>query len=382
MLRAGLCLVLLPWASQGGAEDWTDSLRFRSEDRAFELRVGGRIHGDAAFFREDVTPLSDHAELRRARANVSGRLFRDIRYRFEYDAAADPDSQIKDAYVEYRGIRRASLRLGHFQEPLSLEELTSSNHITFIERALPNALVSGYKLGGMVSARGDAWSLAGGLFEGDLRGREEDESEGWGVAARGTYAPVAEEARVIHLGASAEYREPPGDRRVSYSARPEAFPTDVRFASTGTLSDVSDTWTLGLEAAAVLGPWSVQAEYLRAAVTREGRPNQVFDGWYVFGSWFLTGESRRYRRSNGTFRSPRVGRGIGAWELAARYSTLDLEDTPITGGDERNLTLGLNWYATRHWRFMLNLIKVWADPSGRGLDEEVDILLGRAQFAF
>jgi phosphate-selective porin OprO/OprP len=70
----------------------------------------------------------------------------------------------------------------------------------------------------------------------------------------------------------------------------------------------------------------------------------------------------------------------GAWEIAARYSTVDLNDEDIEGGTEDNVSFGVNWYSQVHWRFLGNVIKVDADgPEG---EEDPWILQFRVQYFF
>ena len=61
---------------------------------------------------------------------------------------------------------------------------------------------------------------------------------------------------------------------------------------------------------------------------------------------------------NGKFIRPVIKSDAGAWELAVRFSNLDLNDKDIQGGEEDNLSLAVNWYSSDHWRVMGNLIKV------------------------
>lgn len=360
--------------------DLKKALTFKSADNNFSLRLGGRIHADAAWFGDNSNDVlgndSSDQEFRRARLFVSGKVYDDWRYRFEYDFAADSDFRIKAAWVGYNGFKPFTIRAGNVLEPFSLEAMTSSNNITFMERALPKAFTQNYKLGVLMNTYGKKWSAAAGVFDGNIKNGSKD---GWGVAARVTGAPVKSKRRLIHVGAAAEYREPD---EVNYSTRPEANLAD-RLARTGTLQDIDNTITLGVEGAAVYNSLSLQGEYMQVSVERSNqRGNPDFNGWYVFGSWLITGEHRRYNSKKGSFKQIRPKSKYGAWELAARYSAVDLEDKSVTGGEEDNITLGLNWYLNRKIRFMANYIWVDADPDSSGNDESPNIFQLRAQVVF
>ncbi len=365
------------------ASDWSDALRYESADKAYSFRIGGRLHADAGRVDAD-DPASDGGfdEIRRARLNLSGKFLRDWRYFYEYDFSSDHDFQVKDAYVGYYGFDRVKIKLGNLQEPVSLEELTSSNATTFMERALVNALVPGYNLGLRINTWGDEWSLAGGLFEGAVRGRDEEIDEGWGVAGRVVYAPRIGKHSRLHIGVSSEYREPRQDNRVNYRSRPEVHLIDRAMISTGTLSQVDYTLTSGMELAGIWGGWSIQGEYIQADVQRTGRPDVVFDGWYLLGSWFFKGGQRDYDPKDGTFDKVVPMGEYGDWEIAVRYSTLDLEQDPITGGEEKNWTFGLNWYLDRHMRMMANYVDAEASPNRNGDLESVKAWMFRFQYVF
>ncbi len=97
-------------------------------------------------------------------------------------------------------------------------------------------------------------------------------------------------------------------------------------------------------------------------------------------SWFLTGETRPYRVKRGSFGRVEPNRATGAFELALRYSILDLNDGSVSGGTEENVTLGVNWYYGRNVRLMTNLMHV--DTDSKGGSEDVNILQLRAQVYF
>ena len=382
-LRIGWLGALLTCGQLASAAQWDDLLGYESADERFSIRLGGRLHADIARIDyEDPTSTETAEEWRRARLSLSGKAFGDWRFRYEQDFADGQDDQIKDAWIGYQGLDRFRIRAGHLQEPQNLEELTSSNAITFMERALPNALVSGYSLGLLGETWGDEWTAALGLFEGEIRSREDDVDQGWGLTGRAVYAPAMGNGRRLHAGVSLAYRTPPGNDRVSFSTLPEVNLSDRRLVSTGTLSNVDYTLTSGIELAGLWGPWSLQGEYLRTDVQRDPRADVKFQGWYIFGSWFITGEQRAYDPRSGTFAPARPKGKWGALELAVRYSVLDLDDGPITGGEERNWTLGLNWYINRNMRVMVNLVAADADPNEDGDFERLDAIQSRFQFFF
>jgi phosphate-selective porin OprO/OprP len=82
----------------------------------------------------------------------------------------------------------------------------------------------------------------------------------------------------------------------------------------------------------------------------------------------LTGEHRPYDRKAGAidrvmpFDSlTSAGGGFGAWEVAARWSYLDLTDREIRGGSMENLTFGLNWYVNPYCKCVFNYIHSWSE---------------------
>ena len=46
--------------------------------------------------------------------------------------------------------------------------------------------------------------------------------------------------------------------------------------------------------------------------------------------------------------------GCGAWQVAARYSYLDLNSKGIAGGILHDLTLGLNWFLNDYTKVQMN----------------------------
>ena len=103
----------------------------------------------------------------------------------------------------------------------------------------------------------------------------------------------------------------------------------------------------------------------------------MFDGYYVQGTWAITGESFQY--AQGKFLRLRPNSSRGAWELGLRYSSVDLRDQQVDGGKQRNASVALNWYAPgQQLRVMGNVI--YADATlADGSKEDPWILQLRAQ---
>ena len=148
------------------------------------------------------------------------------------------------------------------------------------------------------------------------------------------------------------------DDTLQISSRPEAKQAQV-FVNTGDFA-ASREIRVGLEAAGVLGAFSLQGEFAVDAVRgSEGVRDPVFISAYLLASYILTGEHRLYREQAGVFGRinplhPFPQKGAGAWEVTARYSYMDLDSSGIEGGVLHDATLGLNWYLNHYVRTMLN----------------------------
>ncbi|UCG59420.1 MAG: hypothetical protein JSU70_07885 [Phycisphaerales bacterium] len=369
---------------------WKDGLRYETEDKNFTLKFGGRIMNDWAWMSEDaalradVGNQEDGTEFRRARLYTSGQIYGNVEYKLQFDFAGG-DADLKDAYLGLKDFPVGSIRAGHFKEPFGLEELTSSKYITFLERALPmeafapsrNTGVMLY--GSALAASPPRMTWAAGVFR-DTDDYGEGQADGaYNFTGRLTFLPRNENdgASLVHVGASYSHRSG-GPRR--FRSRPEAHLFD-RFVDTGTFASTSAD-LVGLEAAWVAGPLSIQGEYVFANAEVASQAN--FDGYYIQASYFLTGEHRKYKPSAGAFDrvKPKENFGFskggrGAWEIAARYSALDLNDSPTPGGKLSNITAGLNWHLNPNMRMMWNYVHADKDAVGNA-----DILMMRLQIDF
>jgi len=360
---------------------WRDGLRMETNDGKFQVRLGGRIQYDWVAWGDDSAvadsvagPILNGTEFRRARFFVQGYVHERFEYKLQMDFAGG-EASIKDLYF---GVRHPTFgfRMGHMKEPFSLEELTSSKYITFIERGLPAVFDSernsGFMLHGAVL--GGNWNYGVGFFRDTGDDGVGVERKGYNASGRFAGALISrDEGRtIVHVGGSAVFRNA-DNRTTVFRQRPEVH-LAPRFISSGPIA-VDGVAVLGVEAAVVAGSFSAQAEYKAAPVESEEAGDPTFSGFYAYGSYFLTGENRAYRGS--LFQRVRPNRnfledgGLGAFEVAARYSMLDLgadgidkSDDLIKGTRLDNITFGLNWYWNPMTLMRFNLIRADIDQIG------------------
>ncbi|MDX1455416.1 MAG: porin [Gammaproteobacteria bacterium] len=345
----------------------------------FSFKFGGRIQLDYAIFDEDNVPMSNGYEFRRARLFASGTLYQNWDYKAQYDFAGD-DLTAKDLYVRYSGLDNASVTIGQFKQPFGLEELTSSKYITFMERSGNAIFATSRRIGvGYNSASNDSTFAAS--FYGQPVGFEPAGDEGLGLGARYTTLLSKSDDGLFHLGAAVAIEEAADSdlEELRFRARPSAHLAE-RLVDTGTFAGVDTLTKLGVEAAWVSGPLSVQGEFMTADVARaDGFEDAAFSGYYAFVSYFLDGvTSRPYKK--GSFGRVKAS---GVWELGLRLSVVDLndEDAGFAGGELTDITIGANYYVNPNLRFMFNYVMAEGEYIG-GATEEPNAIQVRMSFDF
>ncbi len=360
-------------------------LRVKSSDDEFALNLGGRVQVDSAWYDEDGTEQGNGTKIRRARIYLQGKMFHDWGYKIQYDFTASGTKGIKDAFLTYNGFDHVAIKVGNFKDPLMLQDQTSSKYTSLIERALPEAFTAGRHIGVMATTKHKHWTMAAGFFGDKVAVADAGADEGWGLAARATFAPINEKRRILHLGVASNYRKTGDDKSVRFKQQAETHVSGINIVDTGSITDVESTLISGAELAIVEGSFAIQAEYLWTLVERDFAAELDFDGWFVQSSYFLTGESRRYKKGafGGIKPASIVGRdGIGAWQLAARYSSIDLNDNEVAGGQADSVAIGLNWFPTNTLRFSANYVTILDVDNGPTHDEEPRLFQVRGQWAF
>ena len=349
----------------------------------FDIR--GRLHMDAFIGLQDTDAFHNGFNNRRARIGVNGTLADNWDGRIEVDFSgggiSPNDFRLRRSFSD--GSR---LWIGQYKVPMGLNELTSSNNITFIERASNSNMIADSRRMGVAYERFGSQAGFKTMIFGRAVGQRGDVVGDMpvGIALRGVFAPQLGEG-TLHLGGSVVYEDLMDNITVGFSDRPEARDTKGGQALIGlTISDpdLQDTFKGGLELAYINGPVSLEGEFLMTRVGMDNGDSPVFQGWHIQSSYVLTGEGRSY--STGGFGGVSPSNNSGAWEIAARFSHMDLNDSGYIGGRQSNLTLGLNHYITSNLRFMGNIIIVnLSDTSDESVADDSPIITAfRAQYHF
>ncbi len=362
---------------------WPPKLTFADDT---EVALTGNYSWDINRFSADGGAFDDDQDWRRREIGIG------IKRKGLYDVTAVYDFQA-DTWLDValrldsKGLTGRDFgkwRVGQVKLPLGFEGNTATRSGAFMESSLPTqAFYEGRRIGVDWALERPHWLLNAGAYGHDLQGNNRGDSQ----AARLAWTPWKESSRVLHLGVSATRERPDAETNglgvvippsVRWRAKPEASLTTLRLVDSGTLRDVGRIDRSGLEALWIDGPWSLQGEYLRQTTHRHALPDYSGDGWYVLGSWLLTGQSRVY--SGGNVTNPKASGKYGAVELLARYSRIDLDDAGIAGGSETNWTLGANWYLNSYLKFQANYIH--ADARRGGSHVQPETLQLRAQLYF
>jgi len=391
-----------------------------TEDGQNCVSLTGRIHLDGGGY--DYHPstaatvpqrLDNGVNARRARIGVAGKFLGDWNFALVYDFGGTSDgfastasvggtgvgflpggalSGLENAYLSYTGFKpfggTLAIEGGIMDLPYTLDEATSSNDIMFMERASSGVIATNIAAGDFRSAFGARWFnetfWAGAYVTGPSTGAIHSASS---INPPGTTEQLGAVARVaaqlintrdysLHLGGNAEWLiNPPHNliantQTLTLSDRPELRIDPTTLISTGAMAGVSGAQVYSAEAAGTIGSLYLQGEYFWYNVDRGflGLPSVKFQGGYAQAGYILTGETRKYNPGSASYGGvvptnpfSLSGGGWGAWEIAGRVSTVDLNDqlgiaNGVAGGRQTIYTAAVNWYINRNIRFMFDYL--------------------------
>jgi phosphate-selective porin OprO/OprP len=381
--------------------------------------------------------LSSGANFRRAQIGVEGTFFKDFGYSLGFQfggSGTEEGGRVQDVYVEYRGVKGWRFRAGAFAPPANLDDAVGSADTLFLERAssseVARALAGNEGRAGIGAlGNGERWTASLVLTGGTVGTTAFDEQ--LAAVGRVTGLVYSDPQFQLHLGANATYIFQTPDNGLDAAPRspvrlrdrPENRVDGTRLIDTGNI-DATSVFAPGFEIAARYKSLLIQGEYFHYSIERRRPasgpvlPDPDFSGYYVQASYTLTGEPRKYNAQNGAFAAPKPARviggkgeasGGGAWEVAARYSVLDLDynagnpggATPvggIRGGRQETWTAGLNWYLNAATRLSADYQHIDVDrlspggtafgsgaqtpPAGAQIGQKFNIFSLRAQISF
>jgi phosphate-selective porin OprO/OprP len=373
--------------------------------------------------------LSDGFNFRRVRLGIEGKAFGDFEYNFTYDfggSGVEEGGKLNAAWIQYNGFGPVKVRAGAFAPVTGLEDAASNASALFAERASVAETVRGVAGGDARTAisvlgGGERWNVSATLT-GNVAGTTTYDEQ-VGFVGRFAYVPFKRDQALVHLGINTNLVLSPAatgpglpggaPTPLRLRDRPELRVDGARLVDTGNI-DADGLTSIGGEFGALYKSVYVQAEYFDIDVERRNSalPDPEFSGWYVQGSWILTGESRRYSTATAGFDGPRPTKPFnlregtwGAWELALRYSTLDLNFLQnalpaagsIRGGQQDIISAGVNWYVNNGVTLQAAYRRVSVDrtspggtafvagstpPIGTQVGQDLEIFSFRTQYAF
>ncbi|CAN5211600.1 OprO/OprP family phosphate-selective porin [soil metagenome] len=394
-----------------------------SGDGAFSANIHAVMQLDAAWYNQDsgrgagVTgrDLNSGTNFRRARLGVDGKAFKNFDYSVLLDfggAGTDGAGTLQELWLQYN-YAPFKVKVGAFAPVVGLEDVASTNGSLFPERPTGSELSRGLagadkRIALQVQAVGERY-LVSGAITGAKAGDGQTFDEQLGYVGRVAYVPLKGYDWLIHTGVNASLVAQPaqttvgGAYPINVTDRPELRVDGTQLISSGAI-DSSGARHLGFELAAQKQNFLIQGEYFDIALDRRNRAANVsdpkFHAWYVEGSWVLTGEARKYNPGNFAFDAPAVTNPFdpkagkwGAWELAARYSTADLNyheyatvaADRVRGGNQDIVSLGVNWFPNTVTKFSLDYLDIDVDrrdAAGAQIGQSYKAVNLRSQYAF
>ncbi|WP_442506724.1 OprO/OprP family phosphate-selective porin [Novipirellula sp. SH528] len=381
-------------------------------------RITGFLQVDAVGFHQDFANMQavgggvaadgdvqDGADFRRARLAATGQAWDNVSYMLEMDFAFPGRPSFMDVWLDIDDVVGSNnLRIGQFRQPFGMDGLTSVREMTFLERGLPFAFLPFRQIGAMLYGNSKdevaTWAISGFRFPTDTFGGNVGDNGGYGMATRltGLLVNRGDGNGLVHIGGGYSFIDPSNDQ-FQFRNQPEVFvgetgggvpsgvPSNVPpFVDTGAFA-ADNANLFNAELAMAYGSFYAQSEAIYAVVNQSAAPTITLPGAYAQAGYFLTGETRKYNGKNGVFgrvspnRSVGAENGIGAWEVAGRWSYIDLNDENIQGGRLNDLTAGLNWYLNPYTKFQFNYIHAMLDSPING-ESDADIYAMRAQLDF
>lgn len=342
-------------------------IQIESADGKYTFRPIGRLMWDYLDTDEDGSGQDDirGSELRRLRLGFQGKI-QDWGYKFEGEFNGG-ETTVKDVWVNYSGRfgankNRIGVKLGQSHIQYGLNTKLSSKYMTFIDRPLfTDGTVSPARESGLIvttAADDYRWMLSSGLTFGEHgnSGTAEDETkrdvQGNTLSVRGSVIPwIKDKQHLLQIGAgliNVSGAESFRFRQRLISHQDETRHIDGSIAS----GDLGDTNGFTTDVFGIYGPFHTIAEYNTYTADSRNNNDLEIDGYSVEVGYFLTGESMKWSKGYTSGITPKSSRG--AWQVAARFESTEIEGDSEGRDAVDKFTIGLKYYPTSNISFLLN----------------------------
>ena len=395
----------------------------RSPDGQFSISPYGYVDADYRAYKGDGAP-ADTFLLRRARFGFQGNYGSHFDFALLTDAAATSGSVVRDVYLNVRIRPEFQFQAGQFKVPFAQETGLGATNLDFVERGFQSMLypsaASAYRSPG-VAIHGD---IDGGVVQywaGAFNGK------GYAIAnttnqpefiGRLRFYPFRKSQsawfKQFAIGGSVDFarsRGLSGDLSFAGTLADGAYTFFPQFAINGDIQRYNGEFTYIKDRFALRGEYD-QLDMDRTNVGSEQVGNLGFlslptiraKAWDLSTTYLLTGEKRP---ENGTPRVKRptfgpetpggAGRGLGAWEVAFRFTGIQANEpgtsllnyytpgyVPTFDYHTFEYTMGLNWYPNYWVKYMVNVaVDQLKEPSTIGaVPQNYYVVLQRLQFRF
>lgn len=362
---------------------WANSDLYSSDNTSpydFDIQFGGLFQADTMYF-GGAPQLQGNGNWREGRPYVQIQLTKTLSFLLVYDLV---NETVYNLFFTYQPTQHVVFTGGQYSPIWGIANSDDTSALNFLELPLPYQPFSPTEgLGGQVQFLYDPWGFTVSEYGPRIQ-YSPPSPEPITETVNIIYSPLHTETKVFAVVLAAWQQPTDGSNLFDFSAIPE-----IDAHNNGTLIDTGDItaknfWVGSSGITWQNGPISATGEYEHDYVNRANSlGNLNFDGYYLDASYFLTGESRTFNFGySGYVGISKVRHSYGAWQLSTQFSYLNLGDRDVQGGEEKNASLGLNWYPVNHVKYQFVYIRSWATPNSDGYNQTSNFFGFRMQLVF
>lgn len=374
------CILLIPLALHA------DNTRFRwhrnfilpnfsSPGGNFDLYTNGYTQTDFMGF-YNAPQLTGQINMAQTRSTLGMDVYKYLQFDITYNYIS---GEFRELQLTIQNNKNFQIMLGQVFANFGLSNNSDTRSLTFLEQPLMNQSFTPNLGEGLFAVwYQEPFAITGAI----LRPKFATPISGpvpYSYSVEATLSPLHKQRRLLVFGFSDWLQTTDNSHNAEFSTIPEIEAHNAgTLIATPTIQDIDSYNNIDAFVTTLLGSFSFQSEYFTSQINRttSTRPQLHFDGYYFTTSYYLTGESRTYSASQmGFINVTKPIHRYGAFQLALRVSTLNLNSNGVMGGKETDITAGINWYLFSYFMFQLNYIHAIAYPNSCG-DHQIANFVG------